>query len=274
MVIDESHHAITPSYTKLLNWFLPEEEIKDDIESRPSVIGLTATPFRGLNEDETKRLANRFNQRMLPAAKEQPRLYERLCKDGILSRVQAEALQSKVQFEFTEEEREQLERFKEFPESALQRLAKNESRNERIVDCVRGVVDEGPILLFASSVEHAQFLAARLCVLGVPSASIHGGTETAVRQYFIRQFQQGTIKVLANYQVLTTGFDAPKTSTIVIARPVFSPVRYMQMIGRGLRGPKNGGTDVCKIITVVDNLLQYGDRLAYHYFMKYYPSRS
>jgi superfamily II DNA or RNA helicase len=41
---------------------------------------------------------------------------------------------------------------------------------------------------------------------------------------------------------------------------VFSPVHYMQMVGRGLRGPKNGGTEICKIITVVDNLLQYGDR--------------
>jgi superfamily II DNA or RNA helicase len=92
----------------------------------------------------------------------------------------------------------------------------------------------------------------------------------AVRQYFIRHFLDGRIKVLANYQVLATGFDAPKTATIVISRPIFSSVRYMQMVGRGLRGPKNGGTETCKIITVVDNLLEYGDRLAYHYFVDHY----
>ena len=33
---------------------------------------------------------------------------------------------------------------------------------------------------------------------------------------------------------------------VVISRPVFSAVRYMQMVGRGLRGPKNGGTEICK----------------------------
>jgi hypothetical protein len=44
----------------------------------------------------------------------------------------------------------------------------------------------------------------------------------------------------------------------------------MQMVGRGLRGPKNGGTETSKIITVVDNLVQYGHRLAYHYFMRHY----
>jgi hypothetical protein len=129
---------------------------------------------------------------------------------------------------------------------------------------------DGPVLLFANSVEHAQHLAARLCLRGVPAALIYADTDTAVRQYFIRQFLDGQIKVLANYQVLATSFDAPKTSTIVISRPVFSPVRYMQMVGRGLRGPKNGGTETCKIITVVDNLLQYTDRLAYHYFMRHY----
>ena len=149
-------------------------------------------------------------------------------------------------------------------------MADDHERNELIVDRVRKAAEQGPVLLFANSVEHAQFLTARLCLSRVASASIYADTDVAVRQFFVRQFLKGRIKVLANYQVLATGFDAPKTATIVVSRPVFSPVRYMQMVGRGLRGPKNGGTDTCKLITVVDNLLQFGDRLAYHYFMDYY----
>jgi len=269
IIIDESHHAITPSYTKLLDWFLPAEP-RDDDEPLPPVIGLTATPFRGTNDEETRWLANRFGRRVLPSAAKQPQLYEQLRQDGILSTVQAKPLPYDPPFEFTAEELDHFRRFNEFPESALRRLADDQDRNKLIVDRVRKSVDDGPVLLFANSVEHAQHLTARLCLSGVPAASIYADTDVAIRQYFIRQFLDGRIKVLANYQILATGFDAPKTATIVISRPVFSPVRYMQMVGRGLRGPKNGGTEICKIVTVVDNLVQYGDRLAYHYFMQHY----
>jgi superfamily II DNA or RNA helicase len=77
VIIDESHHAITKSYTQLLDWFLPEEPTDDD-EHMPPVIGLTATPFRGTNEEETRWLANRFGRTVLPSAAKQPELYERL----------------------------------------------------------------------------------------------------------------------------------------------------------------------------------------------------
>ena len=57
-----------------------------------------------------------------------------------------------------------------------------------------------------------------------------------------------------------------------IARQVFSPVRYMQMVGRGLRGVKNGGTEKCRIVTVLDNLGRFQDRHPYHYCRQYFES--
>ena len=59
--------------------------------------------------------------------------------------------------------------------------------------------------------------------------------------------------VLCNYGVLTTGFDAPKTSCVIIARPINSLIIYSQTVGRALRGPAANGTKYAKIITVVPN---------------------
>lgn len=70
--------------------------------------------------------------------------------------------------------------------------------------------------------------------------------------------------------MLTTGFDAPKTDMVLIARQVFSPVCYMQMVGRGLRGVENGGTASCRIVTVIDNLGRFQDRHPYHYCRQLY----
>ena len=150
-------------------------------------------------------------------------------------------------------------------------MGQDEKRNDAIVRAVSGYAEAGQVLLFGNSVWHATHLAALLQLKGVQAAAVHGGTETSAHQYFIREFQKGAIKVLCNYGVLTTGFDAPKTDVIVISRPVFSPVHYMQMVGRDLRDEKNGGTATCRVVTVLDNILEYSDRLAYHsYFTPYY----
>ena len=59
--------------------------------------------------------------------------------------------------------------------------------------------------------------------------------------------------MLANCDLLTQGFDAPGVTALYIARPTFSPNAYIQMAGRGLRGPRNGGKDECLIVDMEDN---------------------
>jgi superfamily II DNA or RNA helicase len=53
---------------------------------------------------------------------------------------------------------------------------------------------------------------------------------------------------------------------VYVARPTYSPNLYQQMIGRGLRGPLNGGKEKCLIVNVRDNIAQYGEALAFTKF--------
>ena len=41
---------------------------------------------------------------------------------------------------------------------------------------------------------------------------------------------------------------------VYVARPTYSPNVYQQMVGRGLRGPLNGGSPECLIVNVEDNV--------------------
>ena len=122
------------------------------------------------------------------------------------------------------------------------------------------------MIVFAASVEHAQALAALLRMEGVAAFPISGTTDPGTRRLYIERFREGRIQVLANYQVLTQGFDAPAVRAIYVARPTFSPALYQQMIGRGLRGPRNGGKEECLIVNIADNFTRYGTQLAFRDF--------
>jgi superfamily II DNA or RNA helicase len=102
--------------------------------------------------------------------------------------------------------------------------------------------------------------------LGRSSVVISSDTRAPLRRKYIEQFKAGEIEFIFNYGVLTTGFDAPKTENIVICRPTFSDVLYEQIVGRGLRGPKFGGTATCTIIDFCDNYFRFGDQQAYKRF--------
>jgi len=71
-----------------------------------------------------------------------------------------------------------------------------------------------------------------------PRPTGRGDTPPSARRWFLERFQAGELRVLCNHSVLTTGFDAPKTDMVLIARQVISPIRYMQMVG-GLNANPN-----------------------------------
>ena len=145
----------------------------------------------------------------------------------------------------------------------LQQVADSTQRNEAILDHIKASETKGPTLVFAASVEHAEALAAVLSVEGIPAAAISGKTDLGHRRSIIEDFRNGKIRVLTNFDVLTQGFDAPKVDAVYVCRPTFSPNKYIQMIGRGLRGPLNGGSEEVLIVNVKDNLDQYGHKLAF-----------
>lgn len=267
IVIDKCHHALTPTYTGLLRSLGPDAS---EVEREPPIVGLSATPFRGRSDEETQLLARRFDNRLLP--REQGELFELLQKRGVLAKFGYTCLRIDERFVLTADEEKHLEKFQQLNESALTRLGENPARNDRILDEI-AASQERSALVFATSVAHAQRLAARLNVMGISAATVTGETDRASRRWFVRQFQRGGVRVLCNHSALTTGFDAPATDLIVIARPVFSPALYMQMVGRGLRGPANGGKEHCRILTVQANLDAYTGKLAHHYFEQHYVTK-
>ena len=111
------------------------------------------------------------------------------------------------------------------------------------------------ILVFACSVEHANMLASILHLRGYAAASISAETPAEQRRQLIQRFRKGEdLQILVNYGVLTTGFDSPNANVAVVARPTQSVVLYSQMVGRVMRGPRAGGNERCRILTVVDQI--------------------
>jgi len=163
-------------------------------------------------------------------------------------------------------ELDELKRLRQLPSTVYDRITANSDRNQVLLEDIKSLPENWPILLFAASVEHAQIMAALLTMEGISAAPISAKTTPGARRQYIDAFKSGKLQVLTNYGVLAQGFDAPATRAIYVARPTFSPNLYQQMIGRGLRGPKNGGKDVCLIVNVEDNFAQYGEQLAFREF--------
>lgn len=258
VIIDEAHGATGQGITAILKWL----GIEGRKTARP-LLGLTATPFKGRGEEANKRLAGRFGNNLLNALGDDP--YGELQRLGVLARVKHEVLEGS-NFTLDLSERREFERYKDVPNSVLERVGRDQQRTLRLLDHIASQPKEWPILVFTSSVLAAQTLSALLRVRGIASGTVSGSTPIKERRRTIEAFRNMDIQVLTNCNVLTQGFDAPGVRALYIARPTFAPNAYIQMVGRGLRGPANGGKEECLIVNVQDTFEAFGEDLAYREF--------
>jgi len=248
VVIDEGHVAGTSTrYTRILSWL----GVDGRRFERP-LIGLSATPFKGTSVQATDQLAARFGRRKIAAFEENP--YQELVARGVLARVKHAVLQGAV-VRLSDDEAREAKRTNRVSGQVLDRVAADHVRMGILVDSIMELEIERArsVLVFTPNVLSAQVLAATLRYRGVEAASVSGQTGRQERRDVIGRFKDGEIQVLANCDLLTQGFDAPGVTALYIARPTFSPNAYIQMAGRGLRGPKNGGKDECLIVDMADN---------------------
>ena len=264
IVIDEAHGSVTPSYTKIL------DQLGLTFRETPiPLIGLTATPFRGGasgDSSETSRLVKRYGGRRFDHdVFHDDNPYPILREMGVLSDAEFERLEG-VSFELSESELEHFRQFDVLPANVEARIGRDRDRNDRIVERIARLPREWGTLVFAASVDHAERLAMALASHDIAAQAISSRTDPVARRHAIEQFRRNEIQVLTNYGVLTTGFDAPETRAVFVTRPIYSPGLYQQVVGRGLRGPLNRGTDSCLIVNVADNIEQYGTELAFLQF--------
>lgn len=104
-------------------------------------------------------------------------------------------------------------------------------------------------VLFAPTVAMAYEMAGALTAEGIPAVGLDGSTPIETRRRILADHARGDVQVVANCAVLTEGWDAPWCSAVVIARPTSSTGLYVQMAGRVLR-PHPGKRDALVIDVV------------------------
>lgn len=250
IVMDEAHQAIAPSYQMVL-------DLLSQAGSTTPLLGLSATPGRSWNDvDADQQLADYFYRRKVTLRVEgYDNPVDYLVDEGYLARAEFESLHSSTGIELTDRDRRNLMDGLDIPSRVLSQLAEDDQRNLLIVHRVERLMRaHRRLIVFAATVEHAAVLATVLRSRGLWAQAVTGTTPSEERSRVISRFREDDPdpRVLINYGVLTTGFDAPATSAAVIARPTASLVLYRQMVGRAIRGPRAGGNATATIATVVD----------------------
>ncbi|WP_373739946.1 DEAD/DEAH box helicase [Jeotgalibaca porci] len=228
IVVDEAHHATSPSYKKVLDHFKPK-----------FLLGMTATPERS----DDGNVFDLFDNNLAIDIRLRQALEENLL----------------VPFHYygiTDETGVDLSEDKLTPDQIAEKL-NVASRVDFIIDKMDFYGHDGPkrkALGFCITKKHAEFMAAEFNRRGIPSTFLTGDHSEAERQRQIKLLESETdaLNVIFTVDIFNEGVDIPSVNTVLMLRPTESAIVFTQQLGRGLRKAEQK-----EFLTVLDFIGNY-----------------
>ena len=248
VVMDEAHMAIASMYSFVLEQLV-------EYEDSTRLLGLSATPGRTWNNPEQDAmLADFFDRKKVTLNIDNEDPIEYLTRNGYIAKINREQIEYPDRL--NADDLKDLNDMDEIPDSILEKLSHDTVRNHKIVSEIKRLVNNGHrrIIVFGTTVQNSNVISMALSVMGYVSFHVDSNTPTLERSGIIARYKsdEDAPMILCNYGVFTAGFDAPKTTAVLIARPTQSLVLFSQMMGRATRGPVVGGTTECTVVSITD----------------------
>ena len=248
VIMDEAHHATAPTYKRTI-------EILAKKHRETKLLGLSATPGRTLEQSEQNiQLAKFFgtNKVMLKINNQNPIRF--LIDNEYIATPDIQIIEHSDQL--TDADKSKISAKLDIPNSVLEKLGRDIIRNIKIISVVEKLVNQGQkrIIIFTPNIKSSRDIAMILSARNFTAHYVDSNLSNQLRNQIIDEYKKDSDKemILCNVNILTAGFDAPKTSAVIIARPTKSLVMYSQMIGRAIRGPKVNGNKKCFIRVITD----------------------
>ena len=213
LIIDEAHHATSPSYRRVIDYYKTNPALK--------VLGVTATPDRADEEALGQVFQSvAFDYEVLDAI-----------HDGWLVPIE----QQMVHVEGLD--------YSSIRTTAgdlnggdLAAVLEAEKNLQQIAAASLQIIGPRRSLVFTASVKAAEMTAEILNRHRPGMASwVCGKTDREERRRILADFAAGKLQVVCNCGVLTEGFDDPGVEVVIMGRPTKSRSLYSQMVGRSTR---------------------------------------
>ncbi|MFS0574105.1 DEAD/DEAH box helicase family protein [Sporosarcina sp. 179-K 3D1 HS] len=224
IVIDEFHHAASPTYERILQYFLPD-----------FLLGITATPHRMDNKDVYSLCDGNeaISIDFLDAIRHNwlsPFIYY-----GVYDEIDYSGLKWRNGY---------------YDEKDLLRFQLRESYAEAVLGAWKEHRQTRTIG-FCSSVKQATFLNNHFREAGYRTIVLHAQSDRSTRHRARKRLIDGELDVIFTVDLFNEGVDIPNVDTLLFARPTESLTVFTQQIGRGLR--LADGKTHCVVIDLIGN---------------------